>query len=90
MDALKQLKLQEEMKKLEELKKEILLKILTKEARERLANVRIANPKLAEQVELYLIQLHQQGLLKESVSDEKLKELLKSLIQKKETKIIRK
>lgn len=90
MDALKQLKLQEEMKKLEELKKEILLKILTKDARERLANVRIANPKLAEQVELYLIQLYQQGLLKESVSDEKLKELLKSLIQKKETKIIRK
>jgi programmed cell death protein 5 len=90
MDYLQQLQLQEQLRKLEELKREILLKVLTKEARERLANVRIANPQLAEQVELYLIQVYQQGLLKEQINDEKLKELLKTLTQKRETKIIRK
>jgi programmed cell death protein 5 len=91
MDELEQLKIQrEQLKRLEELKREILMKILTKEARERLANVRIANPQLAEQVELYLFQVYQQGLLKEQIDDEKLKELLKTLTKKKETKIVRK
>ena len=87
---MEQLELQKQLKKLEELRREVLLKVLTKDARERLANVRIANPQLAEQVELYLIQVYQQGLLKEPINDEKLKELLKSLVQKKETKIVRK
>jgi len=90
MNLMEQLELQKQLKKLEELRREVLLKVLTKDARERLANVRIANPQLAEQVELYLIQVYQQGLLKEPINDEKLKELLKSLVQKKETKIVRK
>jgi len=80
----------EQLERLEELKRAILAKCLTKEARERLANVRIANPQLAGQVELYLIQVYQQGGLREPISDDKLKELLKTLTQKKETKIVRK
>jgi len=90
MDIAEQLELQNQLRKLEELKREVLLKVLTKDARERLANVRIANPQLAEQVEIYLVQLHQQGLIKEPLNDEKLKELLKNLTQKRETKIVRK
>lgn len=87
MDNIDQLKAQkEQLEQLEKLKREILVKCLTKEARERLANVRIGNPQLAEQVEYYLIQVYQQGQLKEAITDSQLKDLLKTLTQKRETK----
>lgn len=81
---------QEQMKMVEDMKRKLLGECLTKEARERLANVRIANPQLAEQVELYLIQIQQQGQLTEPLSEDKLKDLLKTLTKKKEIKITRK
>ncbi len=88
---LDQLKMkQEQMKMVEEMKRKLLAQCLTKEARERLANVRIANPQLAEQVELYLIQVQQQGQLTEPLSDNKLKDLLQTLTKKREIKITRK
>ncbi len=80
---------QEQMKMVDEMKRKLLGECLTKEARERLANVRIANPPLAEQVELYLIQIQQQGQLTEPLSEDKLKDLLKTLTKKKEIKITR-
>ncbi|RLJ00451.1 MAG: hypothetical protein DRP06_01990 [Candidatus Aenigmatarchaeota archaeon] len=80
---------QEQMKMVEEMKRKLLGECLTKEARERLANVRIANPQLAEQVELYLIQVRQQGQLTEPLSGDKLKDLLKTLTKKREIKITR-
>ena len=74
---------------LEAMKRELLLKFLDKEAFERIGRVKLANPMLAEQVELYLIQLFQSGQLKERLSDTKLKEILNLLTAKKETKIMR-
>ncbi|RLJ01524.1 MAG: hypothetical protein DRP10_03860 [Candidatus Aenigmatarchaeota archaeon] len=91
LDQLTQFRIQQEqLKQIEELKRKILAECLTKEARERLSNVRIANPQLAEQIELYLIQIYQQGQINEPISDSQLKELLLTLTKKKETKIIRK
>ena len=58
------------------MKRTLLDKILTKEAFERLSRVRIVNPDLAAQTELYLIQLYQAGRLRNAVPDDKLKEVL--------------
>jgi DNA-binding TFAR19-related protein (PDSD5 family) len=77
----------DERAQLEAAKKTILMKILDKNAYERLARVRIANPTLADQVELYLIQRAEQ--IKEPIEDEKLKTLLAALITKRKTKIMR-
>ena len=77
----------DERAQLEAAKKTILMKILDKNAYERLARVRIANPTLADQVELYLIQRAEQ--IKEPIEDEKLKTLLEALITKRKTKIMR-
>lgn len=46
---------------LELLKKQLFLRVLTKEARSRLANIKMANPNFAAQMELVLIQLIQSG-----------------------------
>lgn len=83
------MKMQQQKKQLDELKMKILMECLTKEARERLSNVRIGNPQLAEQVEIYLISAYQQGQLQNPIPDDKLKELLKALTVKRETKITR-
>ncbi len=81
----------EELRQLEEMKKQLLTRILSKEAYERLSRVRMVNPTLASQVELYLIQIYQTGKLQTPVSDEKLKEVLKVLSSGgKEIKIKRK
>ena len=76
----------------EMLKKEILRKILTKDALERLGRVKLVNPALASQLEVYLVQLYQTGQLKQKVDDEMLKKILTSLTPKKKgnVKIIRK
>jgi len=74
----------------EALKKEVLRKILTKEALERLGRVRIANPLVATQLEIYLFQLYQTGQIKETVDDKKLKKILSVLVPKRKTKIKRK
>jgi len=70
-------------------KRTILNKILDKTAMERLGRVRMANPMLASQLELYLIQLSQAGQLKETLTDAKLRSILDMLVKKRETKIIR-
>lgn len=68
------------MKLSEEERKEILRKILSSEARERLARIRLAKPEFAEKVEMVLIQLFASGKIKEQLSDEKFKDLLKKLL----------
>lgn len=80
----------QQMKQLEEMKKKLLGAILSKEAYERLARVRFANPQMAAQAELYLLQIHQSGRLKETVTDEQLKDILKLLTSKRETRITKK
>lgn len=80
----------QQMKQIEETKKKILNKILSKEAFERLGRVRFANPELAAQAELYLLQIYQSGRLKENVADEQMKEILKLLSEKRELRIKKK
>jgi programmed cell death protein 5 len=72
----------------EETKKEILKKILSREAFERLKRVSIVKPDLAEQLEIYLIQLYQTGKIK-FVTDEQMKMLLETLSSGKRFRIIK-
>lgn len=67
------------MKQIEEMKKKIMATILSKEAYERLARVRVANPQLAGQAELYLLQIYQSGKLPARISDDQMKEVLRAL-----------
>jgi DNA-binding TFAR19-related protein (PDSD5 family) len=85
-----QLQQMQQMQQLEALKKRILGKILSKEAYERLGRVRFANPELAAQAEIYLLQIYQSGRLKESITDEKMKEILKLLSEKRDMRIKKK
>ena len=82
-------KAQEEQRaQLEAQKQAILRQILNEEARQRLANVRLARPQFAEAVELQLIQLAQQGAIKEKLTDNQLKDILRKIQgQKRDTKV---
>jgi programmed cell death protein 5 len=65
----------------------IMRQIMTQEARERLANIRMAKPEFARQVEILLIQLYQGGRLKQ-LTDDQFKALLAKISGgKRETKI---
>lgn len=79
----------EDMKKIEELKKTIMKKILSKDAFERLGRIRLVKPDLAAQLELYLVQLFQEGKLKREISDQELKLILDSLTTKRKFKLIK-
>ncbi len=80
----------EQAAQLEAIKDRILRKVLTKDARERLGRVKIANPLLAMQLEMYLVQLYQSGQFKDTIDDKQLKKILSVLSEKKKTKIKRK
>ena len=56
---------------------------LTSEARQRLANVRMVRPDLANSIEEYVIQLASAGKLKKVVDDEQVKQMLSALQEKK-------
>jgi programmed cell death protein 5 len=79
-----------DMVEFENLKKEALRKVLTKEALERLGRVRMAKPLVATQIEMYLFQLYQAGKLTETVDDKKLKQILEVLTPQRKIKIRRK
>lgn len=80
----------EQMRQIEEMKKNVMNNVLTKEAFERLGRVRSANPQLAGQVELYLLQIYQAGKIQNKITDGKLKDVLRVLSEKKEFRIKRK
>ncbi|MEM1589078.1 MAG: DNA-binding protein [Candidatus Bathyarchaeia archaeon] len=91
-----QQKLAEEQQKAQmeqqlELQKQAILKrILTPEARQRLANLKLVKPEFTAQFELQLIQLAQMGKLPIPLTDEQLKQILIQLqSQKREIKIRR-
>ncbi|TFG30995.1 DNA-binding protein [Candidatus Thorarchaeota archaeon] len=63
-------------------KEAVLRQILTPEARARLTNIKMVKPQFAEQIEMQLIQLAGSGRLREQVTDEQLKALLKQLQDK--------
>lgn len=78
----------EELERMEELKKIILKKILSKEAIERLGRIRLVKPELASQLELYLVQLYQAGKLKKEISDKELKAILNRLTSNRKYRIV--
>ncbi|MHA1712986.1 MAG: DNA-binding protein [Candidatus Ranarchaeia archaeon] len=69
-------------------KAQILRGILTTKARDRLNNLKLARPELAEQVENQLILLRQSGRLQGLINDSELKRILVQMMgNKRETKI---
>jgi len=63
--------------------------ILTPEARQRLANLRLIKPELVAQLEEQLIQLANTGRVKMPITDDVLKEILSRLMAKRDIKIRR-
>ena len=80
---------QMQQQQLQEMLKIISKQILTPEARERLANVKLVKPELAMQLEAYLAQLYQAGQLRGKISEKQLIEILKKLQGKRDFKIRR-
>ena len=52
---------------------------LTSEARQRLTNVKMVHPELANSIEEYVFQLVTSGKLKRTIDDDQLKQMLQSL-----------
>ena len=71
------------------LKKKILSAILSREALERLARIKLVKPELETQLEAYLIELYQQGKIKTQISEQQMKLILESVSQKKDFKLVR-
>jgi len=78
-----------QQQEMEQMKKIVLKKILDKTAIERMGRIRLVKPEIANQLELYLMQLYQSGKLKNVISENQLIMILDSLSAKKQFKIIR-
>ncbi len=77
-------------KQFEMQKQAVLRQILTPEARDRLANIKLANPEQANALEMQLIQIAQSGRLQGVITDAMLREILQKIVpQKREIKIER-
>jgi len=70
-------------------KQALMRRILTPEARQRLANIKIVRPDYAEQLEMQLIQVAQSGRVKLPISDETLKRLLAQIQAQQQKRDIR-
>ncbi len=80
---------EEERKALQKERQELLKRLLTPEAIQRLSNVRLARPEVAENVENQIIALAQSGRLNRMITDSELKAILARLTEKREIKIER-
>jgi len=81
---------QAEKEIIEAQKKALLRHLLEPDARERLERIRIASPEKAEYIENQIIRLYQMGKIRNKISDESLKVLIKHLLpQKRDFKIRR-
>jgi programmed cell death protein 5 len=69
----------ERARQMEVQKQAMLRQILTPEARDRLSNVRVASPDIANMVEMQLIQLAQSGRLAGMITDPMLRDILMRL-----------
>ena len=63
-------------------KQMILRQILSPDARDRLSNLRVANPEMCNMVEMQLIQLAQSGRLQGVVTDDMLRTILRQIAPK--------
>ncbi len=79
----------QKMQQFEMMKKTVIRKLLTKDAIERIGRIKLVKPDLADQLELYLVQLYQSGEIKGMIDDKQLKELLNLLTTKKRFNIRR-
>jgi len=64
-------------------REQMLRVVFTSEARERLTNIRMVKPDLAESIESQIFQLVSTGRLKHQITDEELKQMLGQLQQPK-------
>lgn len=69
--------------------KQIASQILTEDARSRLGNIRVAKPDLASSIEFQLVQLHRAGQIRDKITDDQLKELLKKIQESDDERDIR-
>lgn len=74
---------QEQRRQVELQRRAVLMEVLTPEARSRLANIKLARPEYALQIENLLIQLAQSGQVRQKITDAQLKEILGKISQKK-------
>ncbi len=81
---------QEQAKRLDAEKQSLMRQLLTPEARERLANLRMTRPDVVESVENQLIMLVQAGRINQQIDDYTLRQILRKVMpQKREIKIER-
>jgi programmed cell death protein 5 len=73
----------QEDKEKKALRENIMRTALTSEARQRLANIRMVKPQIAQTIEEYIVQLATSGKLKQVINDDQLKELLGTIQTKK-------
>ncbi len=74
---------QEQQRQVDQQRQAIMRQILTPQARDRLANLRMAYPDIARLVEDQLISLVQSGRIQQQVDDNTLKEILRRVAPKK-------
>ncbi|MCQ2056262.1 MAG: DNA-binding protein [archaeon] len=77
--AAQQQAIEDQRRQIDAQKQAILRRILDPEARDRLGNIRAANPSMAESVEMQLIQLAQSGRIHEVVTDAMLRDILRRI-----------
>jgi programmed cell death protein 5 len=74
---------QEQSKQMDAQKQALMRQLLTPEARERLANLRMTRPDIVDSVENQLITLVQSGRINQQIDDYTLRQILRKIVPKK-------
>jgi len=74
---------QEQSKQMDAQKQALMRQLLTPEARERLANIRLTRPDIVDSVESQLITLVQSGRINQQIDDYTLRQILRKIVPKK-------